>query len=67
MEEKKRPQYGAITFPEHYDGTIEQFIAEFENTWVFKQMEPKERLRELKKAFAIATNKKDTEKPAVTK
>lgn len=50
-------QYKQITFAENYAGTFEQFKVEFENTWVFKGIQEKERLSELKKAFKIATKK----------
>lgn len=50
-------QYKQITFAENYAGTFEQFKIEFENTWVFRGIEEKERLSELKKAFKIATKK----------
>jgi hypothetical protein len=52
-----RAKYKGITFEENYSRTFEQFKAEFENTWVFKEIEEKERLVELKKAFKIATKK----------
>lgn len=52
-----RNQYKQITFAENYAGTFEQFKIEFENTWVFKGIQEKERLSELKKAFKIATRK----------
>lgn len=48
-------QYKQITFAENYAGTFEQFKIEFENTWVFRGIQEKERLSELKKAFKIAT------------
>lgn len=57
----KPAKYKGITFEENYSRTFEQFKAEFENTWVFKGIEPKERLAELKKAFKIATLKADSE------
>ena len=50
-------QYKQITFAENYSGTFEQFKIEFENTWVFRGIEEKERLSELKKAFKIANRK----------
>jgi len=50
-------QYKQITFAENYVGTFEQFKVEFENTWVFRGIQEKERLSELKKAFKIATRK----------
>jgi hypothetical protein len=49
-------KYKAITFAKDYSGTLEQFKAEFENTWVFRGIPEKERLVELKKAFKIATS-----------
>ena len=52
-----RNQYKQITFAENYARTFEQFKVEFENTWVFKGIQEKERLSELKKAFKIATKK----------
>lgn len=52
-----RAKYKGITFEDNYSRTFEQFKAEFENTWVFKGIEEKERLVELKKAFKIATKK----------
>lgn len=55
-------QYKAITFAENYSGTFEQFKAEFENTWVFKELPERERLVELKKAFKIATTDTAKEK-----
>lgn len=51
------PKYKGITFEENYSRTFDQFKAEFENTWVFKGIEEKERLVELKKAFKIASEK----------
>ncbi|GIZ08376.1 hypothetical protein [Flavobacterium sp. UMI-01] len=50
-------QYKGITFCETWkegNKTFEQFKAEFEDVWVFKVLQPKERLVELKKAFQIA-------------
>jgi hypothetical protein len=52
-----RAKYKGITFEDNYSRTFEQFKSEFENTWVFKGIEEKERLIELKKAFKIATKK----------
>lgn len=49
-------KYKAITFAQNYSGTLDQFKAEFENTWVFREIPEKERLVELKKAFKIATS-----------
>jgi len=54
---KGRNQYKGITFEENYSRTFDQFKAEFENTHVFKRIEPKQRLKELKIAFEIATSK----------
>lgn len=48
-------KYKGITFQENYPRTFDQFKAEFEGVWVFRLMPEKERLSELKKAFAIAT------------
>lgn len=50
-------KYKCITFEDNYSRTFEQFKSEFENTWVFKEIEEKERLIELKKAFKIASKK----------
>lgn len=44
-------QYKGITFAEGWNGTFEQFKSEFENVWVFRTLEPKIKLAELKKAF----------------
>ncbi len=56
-----RPKYKGITFEENYSRTFEQFKSEFENTHVFKGIQEKERLIELKKAFKIATKKPATD------
>jgi len=48
-------KYKGIEFVEIYTGTFDQFKAQFENTWVFKELPEKERLVELKRAFKIAT------------
>ena len=48
-------KYKGITFQENYSRTFDQFKSEFEGVWVFREMPEKERLSELKKAFAIAT------------
>jgi hypothetical protein len=50
-------KYKGITFEANYSRTFEHFKSEFENTWVFKGIQEKERLAELKKAFKIATKK----------
>lgn len=50
-------KYRAITFEDNYSRTFDQFKAEFENTWVFKEIQEKDRLSELKKAFKIAAKK----------
>lgn len=52
-----RNVYKGITFEENYSRTFEQFKTEFQNVWVFKAIEPKQRLVELKKAYKIATTK----------
>lgn len=44
-------KYKGITFAEGWNGTFEQFKAEFGNVWVFKTLEPKKKLAELKKVF----------------
>jgi hypothetical protein len=51
-----RNYYKGITFEENYSRTFDQFKVEFENTHVFKGIEEKQRLAELKKAFKIATS-----------
>ena len=56
-----RNTYKGITFEENYSRTFDQFKAEFENTHVFKGIEPKQRLKELKIAFEIATTKPKSE------
>jgi len=57
----KRNVYKAITFEDNYSRTFDQFKAEFENTWVFRGLPEKERLKELKIAFKIATTKPEEE------
>lgn len=57
-----RNNYKGITFEENYSRTFEQFVKEFENTHVFKGIEPKKRLAELKVAFKIATQSPEKEK-----
>lgn len=55
----KKHQYKGITFAEGWNGTFEQFKSEFENTHVFKALEPKEKLSTMKSVFndIIALNK----------
>lgn len=55
-----RYKYKGIAFAEDWNGTFEQFKAEFQNVWVFKALEPKTKLAELKKVFneLIDHNKK---------
>lgn len=61
---EKRGKYKGITFEANYPRTFEQFVKEFQDVWVFAEMEEKVRLKELKKAFAIATNKEpEAKKP----
>ena len=47
--------YKGITFAEGWSGTFEQFKEQFENTHVFRGIEPKERLVEMKKVFNTIT------------
>lgn len=65
MTTVKLPNYkGLITWDVPYTKTFEQFQKDFEKVWVFTEMEEKVRLKELKKAFAIATNKEpEAKKP----
>ena len=56
-------KYKGITFAEGWNGTFEQFKTEFENTHVFRGLEDKIRLAEMKKVFNTITK---TE-PAVEK
>jgi hypothetical protein len=44
-------KYKGITFAKGWNGTFEQFKNEFENTHVFKSLEQKEKLAEMKKVF----------------
>lgn len=48
-------QYKGITFAKGWSGTFEQFKSEFENTHVFKALESKEKLAEMKKVFNTIT------------
>lgn len=57
MAKQSRNSYKGIVFEENYSRTFEQFSKEFGNTHVFKKLQEKERLSELKKAFKIATTK----------
>ena len=57
MAKQTRNSYKGIVFEENYSRTFEQFSKEFGNTHVFKKLQEKERLSELKKAFKIATSK----------
>ena len=52
--------YKGITFAEGWSGTFEQFKSEFQNTHVFKNLEPKERLSEMKKVFNTITKTEPT-------
>lgn len=52
-------QYKGISFCETWkegNKTFDQFKAEFEDVWVFKVLQPKERLVKLKEAFKVATS-----------
>ena len=44
-------KYKGITFAKGWNGTFEQFKAEFGNTHVFKSLEQKEKLAEMKRVF----------------
>jgi hypothetical protein len=48
-------KYKGITFAEGWSGTFEQFKEQFEDTHVFRGIEPKERLVEMKKVFKTIT------------
>lgn len=50
-----RHQYKGITFAEGWNGTFDQFKEQFENTHVFKSLEDKVRLAEMKKVFNTIT------------
>jgi len=50
-----RHTYKGITFAEGWSGTFEQFKEQFENTHVFKALEPKDKLAEMKKVFQKIT------------
>ena len=54
-------KYKGITFAEGWNGTFEQFKTEFENTHVFRGLEAKERLAEMKKVFNTITKKQPEE------
>lgn len=58
-------KHKGITFAEGWNGTFEQFKSEFENTHVFKALEPKEKLAEMKQVFNKIT--KTEPKPAEPK
>ena len=51
-------KYGPIEFAEGYNKSFADFKKEFGNVWVFKNMLPKKREAEMKKAFKIATDGK---------
>ncbi|MBS3993116.1 MAG: hypothetical protein KGZ87_05320 [Bacteroidetes bacterium] len=48
--------YKGITFAEGYNKSFADFKEEFSSTHVFKNMHPKDREQELKKAYKIATD-----------
>lgn len=50
-------KYKGITFAKGWNGTFEQFKAEFENTHVFKAVDPKDKLAEMKRVFNTITKK----------
>lgn len=47
--------YKGITFAKGYNSSFADFKNEFSSTHIFKSLQPKDRERELKKAYAIAT------------
>ena len=51
-----RNSYKSIEFAEGYNRPFADFKQEFENVKVFRDMRPKERLKELKVAHKIATH-----------
>lgn len=55
-------EYKGITFREGYT-SFPEFKKELENVWVFKQMYPDQKEKELKKAYKIATGKSADELP----
>jgi len=56
-----RHTYKGITFAEGWSGTFEQFKEQFENTHVFKALEPKDKLAEMKKVFQKITKTEPAE------
>ena len=56
-----RHTYKGITFAEGWSGTFEQFKEQFENTHVFKALEPKQKLAEMKKVFQKITKTEPAE------
>ena len=54
-------KYKGITFAEGWSGTFEQFKEQFENTHVFKALQPKEKLSEMKKVFQKITKTEPVE------
>ncbi len=48
--------YKGITFAKGYNKSFAEFKEEFCSTYIFKNMHPTERAKELKKAYKIATN-----------
>jgi hypothetical protein len=55
-------QYKQITFAKGYSKSFADFTAEFSGTHVFKGMNPKKRLIELKLAYKIAVNNGNSKK-----
>jgi hypothetical protein len=55
-------QYKGITFAKGWNGTLEQFKAEFEGVHVFQGIPQKERLAEMKKVFNQITKSEAKEK-----
>ena len=56
-----------IQFPEKFNMTFEQFEKSFESNHVFRDLEPKKRLAELKAAFEVATGSKAEEVKEIKK
>ena len=60
-------KYAGISSRHDYTGTFDQFKQEFEQTHVFQSIKAKDRLVEMKKAFAIATEGLKNKKVVVEK
>jgi hypothetical protein len=53
-----KKQYGPITFAEDYNKSFASFKKEFSGIWFFKEMEPKKREKELRKAYKVTKSTK---------